>query len=489
MGQKQKRNPSVVVIGAGMSGILVAIKLREQGITDVTILEKAGNVGGTWRENTYPGVACDVPAHFYTYKFERNPEWSHRYAQGGEIQAYFERVSQKHGVTAKVRFNEEVTEARYERGKWTVKTGSGKTFTADFLVSATGILHKPFVPQFDGLDDYQGAVFHTSQWDHSIDLADKSVGVIGTGSTSSQLVTTLPDMAKKLTVFQRTPQWIFPIMDRNYSETMKQKCRENPKRMSRTAAFFTFTVGGIFSRAVTGGKISHFIMTALSKANLRTVKDKELRAKLTPDYKMGCKRIIMNTSYYKAVQMPNVELETTGIKGFTKTGIEMADGTHHDLDVVVMATGFDPRAFMRPMKLIGKNGKDIGALWDKKVQAYRSVYVPDYPNFFLMLGPNTPIGNFSVIRMSEVQTDYIMAMIERWRDGEFDEVMATVEAQKRFNDYLKKGMGKTVWVTGCDSWYLDEDGDPLSWPYAWKQWVKEHEQPDMADFQTVTYAA
>ena len=488
MNPQNKRNPSVVIIGAGMTGILMTIKLREAGVTDITILEKKENLGGTWRENTYPGVACDVPAHMYTYSFEPNPEWSKRYAEGAEIQEYFEKVGRKYAVTERIRFNEAVTAARYDSGKWHVETSKGDKLVADFLINATGILHHPVKPNIKGIGDYQGAMFHTAEWDHSVDLKDKRVCVIGTGSTATQVIDGLSSRGVDLSVFQRTAQWVCPSPNRDFSEELKQKCRSNPLRMEMAKTVYGFVFEQIFSKAVVGNKLSHFILSTACKLNLRFgVKNRALRKKLTPDYKVGCKRLVMSGSFYTAIQRPNVDLITDGIECITANGIKTVDGKQHDFDVIVLATGFDPAAYMRPMNLVGKSGFDINSTWKHKVQAYRSMCLPDYPNFFLMLGPNTPIGNFSVIKMSEVQTPYVIQLIERWRNHEFDEIAATPKALTTFAKYLKEGMKKTVWTSGCQSWYLDADGDALTWPYAWKQWNVEMAEPDMNDFATVSY--
>lgn len=482
-----KRNPSVVIIGAGMTGILMTIKLREAGITDITILEKKENLGGTWRENTYPGVACDVPAHMYTYSFELNPEWSNRFADGSEIQEYFERVGRKYNVTERIRFNEAVTGARYDSGKWHIETSKNEKLAADFLISATGILHHPVKPDINGIGDYQGDIFHTAEWDHSVELKGKRVAIIGTGSTASQVISELSGRGVDITVMQRTAQWILPMPNKKFSEKLKEKCRKSSLRME--LANLVYTQGFEFlSKAVTGNKLSHFIMSTACKFNLRfSVKDRKLRKKLTPDYKVGCKRIVTSEIFYKAMQRPNVNLITEGIECINKNGIKTVDGKQHDFDVIVLATGFDPTAFMRPMNLVGKSGSEINSTWQHKVQAYRSLCLPDYPNFFLMLGPNTPIGNFSVIKMSEVQTPYVIKLIERWRNHEFDEVAATPKALTDFAKYIKKGMKNTVWTSGCKSWYLDADGDALTWPYSWKQWNVEMAEPDMNDFVTEQY--
>ena len=485
MTNNSDRNPSVVVIGAGMTGILMAIKLREAGISDVTILEKADRVGGTWRENTYPGVACDVPAHMYTYSFQGNPEWQHRFAHGDEIQAYFEKISSDYGVTDQVRFNESVDECHYRDGKWHVTTSQGNSLVVDFVVAATGILHHPAYPDIPGLDTYRGDMFHTARWNHGVSLEGKRVGIIGTGSTATQVISTIAGTVGHLTVFQRTPQWVCSVPDKVYSEADKAKLRGNQKLMTKLSERYAFFFRHIFTAAVTGNKLAHAFVNWTTRRNLRkSVRDPELRAKLTPDYKVGCKRLIFSSTFYQEIQRDTVSLETTAIERISERGVVTRDGREHELDVLILATGFSPFNFMRPMNLTGRDGLSIDKAWEKKVQAYRSVCLPGFPNFFLMLGPNTPIGNYSVIAMSEVQTKYVLKLIAHWRQGRLGSIEAKEEAKVRYNDYIKAGMGKTVWVGGCQSWYLDADGDPAMWPYSWEQWVKELEEPVLDDFQT-----
>ena len=479
----QLKNPSVAVIGAGMTGILMAIRLREAGIDDITILEKADKLGGTWRENTYPGVACDVPAHMYTYSFRGNPEWEHRFAHGDEIQSYFEQVSAEYGVTDQVRFNESLDECHYRDGKWHLTTSKKNQLVVDFVVAATGILHHPAYPDIKGLDTYQGDMFHTARWNHDVSLEGKRVGIIGTGSTACQVISEISKTAGHLTVFQRTPQWVFSAPDKDYSEADKARLRGNQSLMSKLAGRYAFMMRNTFTAAVTGSKLAHSVISWLTKRNLRkSVRDPELRAKLTPDYKVGCKRLIISSTFYEAIQRDNVLLETNGIERVSERGVVTSDGTEHELDVLILATGFHPFNFMRPMNLTGRDGVSIDETWSQKVQAYRSLCLPGYPNFFLMLGPNAPIGNYSVIAMSEVQSRYVLKLIDQWRQGNVETVEATEEAKVRYNSYLKAGMGKTVWVGGCQSWYLDADGDPAMWPYSWNQWVSELEEPDLNDF-------
>lgn len=483
------RDPAVVIIGAGMTGILLAIKLREAGVTDLTILEKADRLGGTWRENTYPGVACDIPAHMYTYSFEPNPEWSHRFAHGDEIQEYFERVARKYGVTERIDFNEAVTKAHYDQGKWTVATSKGRTLTADFVFNATGILHHPAFPDIPGLQEFGGDMFHTAQWDHSVDLKGKRVGIIGTGSTAAQVIPEVAKEAKNLTVFQRTPQWLLPLGNRDVSEKAKAKLRKNPIRLQQLRRLYMWGTSELLTKAVTGYKLQNALFTATCKLNLRfSVKDPVLRKKLTPNYRVGCKRIIVNTTFYPAIQQEHVDLVTDKIAKVTPKGIQTADGVEHELDVLILSTGFDPVAYMRPMDMRGRDGLSIDEAWKNKIRTYRSVCMPGFPNSFLMLGPNSPIGNYSVIAMSEVQTQYLVQLVQRWRRQEFDAVEVKPEAVQRFADSIKAGMGKTVWVGGCQSWYLDGDGDPILWPYSWQRWEKEMAVPEMGDFIMTRFA-
>ncbi len=483
------RSPSVVVIGAGMTGILLAIKLREAGVTNLTILEKADRLGGTWRENTYPGVACDIPAHMYTYSFEPNPEWSHRFAHGDEIQEYFERVGRKYGVTHSIHFNEAVTSCVYDAGKWTVKTSKGRLVVADFVINSTGILHHPAKPDIKGIESFGGAMFHTAEWDHKVDLRGKRVGIIGTGSTAAQVIPEVAKIAGKLSVFQRTPQWLLPLGNKDVSEREKEKLRKNPIKLLRLRKFYMWAISQLLTKAVTGHKLQNLLFSAICKLNLKlSVRDRVLRAKLTPNYTVGCKRIIVNTTFYPAIQRDNVELVVDRIDSINPTGIKTRDGRQHDLDVLILSTGFNPVAYMRPMEVIGRDGLHINDAWKDKIRTYRSLCMPGFPNNFLMLGPNSPIGNYSVIEMSEVQCHYLLQIIERWRRAEFDAIEVTEEATRRFADTIKAGMSKTVWVGGCQSWYLDGDGDPILWPYTWERWEREMAAPAMADFTTQKFA-
>jgi len=484
-----KRTPKILIIGAGMTGILMVIKLREAGFSDIRIIEKSDRLGGTWRENTYPGVACDIPAHMYTYSVEPNAEWSHRYAHGDEIQAYFERVARKYGVINSIQFNEAVESSIYNEGRWEVKTSKAETYSADFVINCTGILHHPSMPSIPGLEDFAGAKFHSARWDHSVDLKGKRIGIIGTGSTACQIVPELSEVAEEVVVFQRTPHWLFPSENKKYSAKSIDQRRRNPNKIRRLRAAYEFYMQEFLTKAVTGAKIQNFIFSNLCRAYLKiSVKDPVLRAKLTPDYRPGCKRVIISSKYYPALQRDNVNLCTDGVEKLTDKGVQCSNGEFKDLDVVVLATGFQPTAYMRPMDMRGEGGQAIDEAWKDKVATYRSLFMPGFPNNFLMLGPNTPIGNYSVIAMSEVQCGYILKVLEQWQEEKFDAIDAKPEAAAKFMDYMKLGLKNTVWVGGCNSWYLDQDGDPILWPYTWKQWEKEMAVPDYSDFNLKTFS-
>ena len=487
--QTDRKNPSVIIIGAGMTGILVAIKLKEAGIKNITVLEKKDSIGGTWRENTYPGIACDVPSHAYTYSFAPNPDWSSHFPHGKEIHQYFTDVFQRFGIDKLTRFNEAVTSSIYNDNtrQWQVKTSKGDALSADLLFSCCGLLHHPKFPRVAGYEDFTGPKFHSAQWDHTVELSGKKIGVIGTGSTAAQII---PELVKlkgtEVTVFQRTPQWTVSMEDRNFSAEEKIRFRKQPWRM-KLIRWMSKTVYSLGTAALTGDgwfdRLCHKVMAKNGRDSLlKAVKDPVLRNKLTPDYKFGCKRVVITSKFYDAIQQPNAHLVTEGIDGFETSGIRTSDNTLHELDIIVMATGFDASAFMRPMEFSGKHGLTIEDAWSKKMRAYRSLFIPGFPNFFLMLGPNSPIGNQSVIEISERQTAYALQLIEQWQAQRLDTIEVSEEATARWAAMIKERMGHTVWTSGCKSWYLDADGDALSWPDTWNRWISVMKKPDLEDF-------
>lgn len=479
---KFKRQPKVVIIGSGMTGILLHIKLKEAGIDDITIFEKKSKVGGTWRENTYPGLTCDIPAVYYAYSWLPSLNWSQTYATGAELQDYFQSVSDRHGVTDNVHFDEAVVDAQFDGKQWQVKTSKGTEMSCDFVFSATGNLHIPAKPQIEGLKDFQGACFHTAEWDHSVDLADKRVGIIGTGSTSLQVCSELLSRGVDMHIFQRTPQWVVPITNFKSNALTKAFFKYFPFANKIARRLYKFLFVDVLTKSLVKQGNRHKLLRWACIKHVEKVKDPVLRKKLTPDYEVGCKRIIASDRYYDQIQKPNAHLITDGIEKIEANGIRTRDGKLHELDVLVLATGFDAHAFMRPMALRGENGQSINDVWAKKFSSYRSLFVPGFPNFFLMLGPNSPVGNLPLTYISELQAKYAIKLINLWREEKMNSVDAKSEAAQEFIEFIKRGLPGTVWTTGCDSWYLDEDGDPVLWPYGVDIWEKQMVEPNLDDF-------
>ena len=474
----------VVVIGAGMSGILTGIRLLEAGIHNFVIYEKAATLGGTWRENSYPGLACDVPSHHYVYSFEPNAEWSQMFSPGPEIRAYFERTAHKYGVASHIRYHKEVTAARFVDDRWQLSFADGGTDEAQIMIAATGVLHHPVYPQIDGLGSFAGPCFHSARWEHAVDLTGKRVGIIGTGSTAIQIVTGTVDKVAKLDLFQRTAQWVLPYPNEPYSEEQKHDFRAHPEKMTELFWHMAEQFNNSFARAVIGDETQMAKIEQRCRMNLEhNIRDPELRAKLTPDYKVACKRLIMSDSFYSAIQQPHAELVTAGIKRIEAQGVRTTDGILHELDVLVLATGFDGHRFMRDIAISGLDGLDLNDAWAHSLQAYRCLAVPKFPNFFMLIGPNSPIGNFSLILIAEMQVNYILKLIERIRRGECRALAPKPEVSQAFNADIREAMKHTVWVSGCRSWYLDNNGTPVTWPWSYQRFEDDMREPNLAEFE------
>jgi len=466
------------VIGAGMAGILSAITLKDAGFTAVTVYEKADRLGGTWRENTYPGLSCDVPSHLYCYSFAPNPEWSHLYSPGPEIQAYFERVAEDHGVTASCRFGDEVVRCEFADGRWHLTTAHGVHDEVDVVIAATGVLHHPRYPDINGLDSFGGAMFHSARWDHSVAIEGARVGIIGTGSTAMQIVSGIVDRAQALTLFQRTAQWVMPTVNPAYTAEERAAFARDGRLMedlrNQVAQLFDAVSDGI----IDAGSPQMQMIEELCLANLEnSVTDPDLRERLRPDYRAACKRLILSPDFYASIQKPNAALVTSPIEGVEPGGVRTADGELHELDVLVLATGFKVDAFVRPISVVGRAGRELDQAWVDRPEAYLSISVPDFPNFFMLNGPNGPVGNFSLIEVAELQLGYIMQLVERLRAGESRQISATMEAMTRLEAARVEAAKNTIWSTGCRSWYLDDRGIPAVWPWPFSQFRAEMAEP------------
>jgi cation diffusion facilitator CzcD-associated flavoprotein CzcO len=468
----------VAVIGGGMAGILAAIRLQEAGYSDFTLYEKADRLGGTWRENTYPGLTCDVPSHLYCYSFALNPEWSHVLSPGPEIQAYFEGVARDFDVVPHVRFSDEVVRCAFQEGRWHLATASGHRDEADVVIAATGVLHHPKYPNIEGLDSFDGAVFHSARWNHSVPLEGARVGIVGTGSTAVQIVSAVVDATETLTLFQRTAQWIMPGPNPAYTPGEIEAFRRDPDSIRDLHARLSDLFDQFSGAVVDAGSPGMKMIEEACRANLEdNVTDPDLRAKLRPDYRAACKRLIVSANFYEAMQKPNADLVTEPIERVEPGGVRTADDRLHELDVLVLATGFKVDAFVRPMEVVGPGDEDLERAWVDRPEAYLSISVPGFPNFFLLNGPNGPIGNFSLIDVADLQLGYIMQVVERIRSGECREISATRTAMEDFEATRVEAAKRTVWATGCRSWYLDDRGVPAGWPWPFDRFRAEMAVP------------
>lgn len=480
-----RSRPRVVVIGAGMSGLLAAIELERAGYRDVAIYEKADRLGGTWRENTYPGIACDVPSHFYSYSFAPNPDWSHRFAPGPEIQAYFEGVARRFGVDGRIRTGTEVTRCAFEAGRWRLALSDGSHDVADVVIAATGVLHHPRLPEIEGLGTFAGASFHSARWDHAVPLEGRRVGVVGTGSTAIQITSALVDRVASFSLFQRTAQWVAPMENPAYSEAEKAEFRRRPEMLEALREEMARALTAGFANAlVDADSPALAAIQAACLANLEThVTDPVLREKLRPTYRAACKRLVISADFYDAIQRPNATLVTEAIERVEPKGVRTRDGRLHELDVLVLATGFEVDRFVRPMQVSGRGGVALDDVWKDGPYAYLAMCVPEFPNFFLLQGPNSPVGNFSLIDVGELEVAYVLQLVDRIRSGACDEISVTHAAMQRFDAERREAAKRTVWATGCRSWYLDREGLPTAWPWTFDRFRAETAAPRLGDYE------
>jgi cyclohexanone monooxygenase len=481
------RQPAIAIIGAGMSGIAAVVKLRKAGYTNLTVYEKADRVGGTWRENTYPGLSCDIPSRWYSFRFALNPDWTHRFSYGPEIQQYMEEVARDFDVLSCTRFDTPVRSLVYEAPTWRLTTGAGEEFVYDVVISAAGILHKPAYPDIEGLDSFAGDCFHSARWDHSVKIEGKRVGIIGTGSTAAQIVGDITARVGEMVVFQRTPQWMVSLPQKRYTKLLKWTLKIFPFLQWLPYYLYYFATLRTFGAATTGDtKMQERVARACRENLEKNVPDPELRAKLTPDYQAACKRLILCSTFYPAISRDNARLVTEKIARVTPEGVETVDGQLHELDVLVLATGFDPGAFILPTRVTGEGGRDLEAIWDGAPRAHRAVAIPGFPNFWMLEGPTGPVGNLSLITISEHQVDFVIDMLDKMKRDGHVAIAAKEEAFATYNDAMVRTLPRTVWVTGgCTSWYMDKSGLPNLYPWPPERYLKEMRQPDFDEFRLI----
>ena len=478
---------TAVVVGAGFSGIAAGVQLRKAGITDFVILEKADRVGGTWRENTYPGAACDVPSHLYSYSFEPNPAWSRAYGGQAEILAYLEHVATKYGLRPHLKFGQAVAEARFDEptGAWHVRTQSGETIQARALLLGNGALHIPSLPDIPGLASFKGTQFHSAKWNHDYDLTGKRVAAIGTGASAIQFVPQIAPKVKELHVFQRTAAWVVAKPDREITAREKWAFEHVPGAhwLRRTGLYWKM------ESSVIGFAYAPKVLALAEKLVVRhiakQVPDPVLRKKLTPTYRLGCKRVLVSNEWYPAMQRDNVELVTDGIAEITPRGVRTVDGREREVDALILGTGFKVSEYLSSIKVLGKQGIDLNDAWRAGLRNYLGITVSGFPNLFLLMGPNTGLGHNSMIFMIEAQARYATAAIAAMREQRLASIDVKPDVEAAFRADLAKKMKGTVWMTGCQSWYQTPDGEVFLWPAATLDYWRKTRRVDLRDYMMV----
>jgi cation diffusion facilitator CzcD-associated flavoprotein CzcO len=458
----------VMVVGAGFAGLCMGIKLREAGMEDFVILERGADVGGTWRDNRYPGCACDVQSHLYSFSFEKNPDWTHMFAPQPEIQAYLQRCAAKYGLMSKVRLNTSVTSAAFDEEKalWRVTTADGSHWTCRVLITAVGGLSTPSIPDIPGLQAFEGKVFHSAQWDHGLDLKGKRVAVVGTGASAIQFVPQIAPTVGHLDLYQRTPPWIMRRPDRAISSWERAMFRALPftQELFRTGLYW-FLEGRVLGFSVNPAWMK--VAEKAARKHLHAqVEDPVLRARLTPNYRAGCKRILISNDYYPALQRPNVDVLTDGVAHVDARGVVDGKGVHRPADAIIMGTGFTPQNPVPRGMLLGRGGRDLWDGWSKGAEAYKGTTVSGFPNLFFLVGPNTGLGHTSIVVMIEAQVAYVMEALKEMKYRGWRWVDVKAGAQRTFNEKLQKDLERTIWNQGgCQSWYLNESGrNTTLWP-------------------------
>ncbi|GLF99469.1 flavin-containing monooxygenase [Streptomyces yaizuensis] len=477
----------VAVIGAGFGGIGAAVRLRREGITDFVVLERADSVGGTWRDNSYPGCACDVPSHLYSFSFAPNPDWPRTFSGQEHIRAYLERVTDIFRIRPHVRLGHEVLQVTWDPDelRWTIETGRG-AYTADVVVSATGPLSDPRVPDVPGMDGFPGEVFHSARWRHDLDLTGKRVAMVGTGASAAQIVPEIQPRVERLTLFQRTAPWVLPRVDRRISGAERWLHRQIP-------------LTGSLRRGVLWGlrelQVSAFTkqparlgpVEALARAHLaQVVKDPRLRAKLTPSYRLGCKRILLSNHYLPALTRPNVDVVASALREVRGSTLVGADGSETEADVIIFGTGFRVTDIPIAERVTGADGTRLSDVWGEGgMQALRGATTAGFPNWMTLIGPNTGLGNSSMILMIESQLNYMADYLRQLTVlGGRTALAVRPAAQTRWNRMLQRRMQRTVWNTGgCTSWYLDEQGrNTTIWPGTTGEFRRLTREVDLAEY-------
>lgn len=480
----------VVIIGTGFSGIGMAVKLQQAGINSFKLIERSDEVGGTWRDNTYPGCECDVQSHLYSLSFEPNPNWSKKYSTWREIRDYIINVTDKHNIRPKIQFNTSLKSTKFDKesGTWLVQLSDGSSVRSRFVVTAVGPLSNPTIPDIKGKETFTGPIFHSATWDHDIDLTGKKVAVVGTGASAIQFVPRIAKIASSVELFQRSAPWVLPKPDRKIFGIEKVLYKYLPgwRLLHRAALYWVneFTLRGFLKEKSVIRSIAEWGATKHIKLH---IKDEELREKLTPNFRFGCKRALLSNEYYPALARDNVDVIDTGVDCITETGIIDKQGKAHDVDVIIWGTGFKVDEPLMGIDITGIDGQDLNAVWkDNGFETYYGTTVAGFPNAFVLAGPNTGIGHTSLVVMIEAQFNYIMDAIKKVKQQDIKYIDVKQTVQTEFCQTMQDKMVGTAWTSGCNSWYLSDSGKNFTiWPDFTFNYIRQTKKINLADYQIV----
>jgi cation diffusion facilitator CzcD-associated flavoprotein CzcO len=476
--------PSVAIIGTGFGGLCMAIQLKRAGFDHFTLFERAASVGGTWRDNSYPGAACDVPSHLYSFSFEVKPDWSRKFSEQPEILAYLRHCAEKYDLLRHTRFNTEIEGADFDAsaGVWRLRTTGGERFEANVLVSACGQLNRPAIPKLRGLESFAGVQFHSARWNHEYPLDGKQVAVVGTGASAIQFVPHVAARAGHLTLFQRTPPWIMPKPDRPYSTIEKTLFARIPgiRALHRAGIYWSFEWRYLGFKK---GSLANRLAERFARRHIMRSSAPELLPVVMPDYALGCKRILISNDYHQTLSRPNVTVVTDDIREVQPSGIVDARGTLHPVDAIIYGTGFQSTDFLAPMKLVGQNGRELNQAWREGAEAYLGITVAGFPNLFMLYGPNTNLAHNSIIFMLESQVRYVMGAIRALADKRLSYIDLKPERLRAYNDEVQSRLSQSVWDSGCSSWYKNDAGkNTNNWPGFTFEYRRRTRRIDLEDY-------
>lgn len=478
--------PSIAIIGTGFSGLCAAIQLKRDGFENITIFERGDDVGGVWRENTYPGAACDVFWQLYSFSFERGTGFTCPYPEQPEILEYQRHCARKYDIYPHIRFNTAVEAADFDdaSGSWNLITDDGNSHDFDVVISGVGQLSRPGWPTIEGMDSFAGHSFHSAEWDHDYDLGGKRVAVIGTGASAIQFIPRIAPEVAHMDVFQRSAPYLLPRFQREYGPINRWLFRTFPQYRDIFRVSIRW-LGDLFASAFHNQSRLSRLLHGWSRLHLKhQVKDPELREKLTPDYPIGCKRVLFASEYFPALTRDNVNLITTAIERITENGVVTADGVEHEVDTIIYGTGFKATEFLAPMTICGRNGRSLADRWAQGAEAYLGITVDDFPNLFLCYGPNTNLGGNSIIYMIECQVEYIRQCMRQLRDAGVKTLDVRPESIRDYNLKIQGELENTVWSWGCSSWYHTADGRITNnWPGTNHRYRRETAQLDVDDYR------